>query len=62
MARKMTQEEWRAFGRRRARTPPPSAAGGDGSPHTAPICSVPTAAAVVFTTGEKAVKGRNPAP
>ncbi|GLX16658.1 hypothetical protein [Streptomyces lavendulae] len=62
MARKMTQEEWRAFGRRPARAPAPSAGGGDGSPHTPPICFVPTAGALVFTTGEKAVKGRNPAP
>ncbi|AZM87880.1 MULTISPECIES: hypothetical protein [Streptomyces] len=62
MARKMTQEEWRAFGRRRARTPAPPSPGPDASPHTAPICSVPTAGAVVFTTGEKAVKGRIPAP
>ncbi|RKT03289.1 hypothetical protein BX286_1213 [Streptomyces sp. 3211.6] len=61
MARKMTQEEWRASLR------PPSAAGkppradADGSPHIAPIRSLPDSGHTVPTTGGDTVKSRIPA-
>ncbi|UQW99992.1 PPOX class F420-dependent oxidoreductase [Streptomyces sp. RerS4] len=59
MARKMTQEEWRAFVSRSTRTGKLSTVRADGSPHIAPIWFVLDGDSFVFNTGAHTVKGRN---
>uniref|UniRef100_A0AAU2JKN5 PPOX class F420-dependent oxidoreductase n=1 Tax=Streptomyces sp. NBC_00049 TaxID=2903617 RepID=A0AAU2JKN5_9ACTN len=59
MAKKMTQEEWRAFVSRSTRTGKLSTVRPDGSPHIAPVWFVLDGDAFVFTTGQDTVKGRN---
>ncbi|RSS78348.1 PPOX class F420-dependent oxidoreductase [Streptomyces sp. WAC06614] len=59
MARKMTQEEWRAFVSRSTRTGKLATVRADGSPHIAPIWFVLDGDSLVFTTGKDTVKGRN---
>ncbi|MGW2579954.1 PPOX class F420-dependent oxidoreductase [Streptomyces virginiae] len=59
MAKKMTQEEWRAFVSRSTRTGKLSTVREDGSPHIAPIWFVLDGDSFVFNTGKDTVKGRN---
>ncbi|MET9732614.1 PPOX class F420-dependent oxidoreductase [Streptomyces sp. NPDC006458] len=59
MARKMTDEEWRAFVSDGTRTGKLSTVRADGSPHVAPIWFVLDGDELVFTTGKESVKGRN---
>ncbi|MEV7521264.1 PPOX class F420-dependent oxidoreductase [Streptomyces sp. NPDC091371] len=59
MAKKMTQEEWRAFVGHSTRTGKLSTVREDGSPHIAPIWFVLDGDSFVFTTGKDTVKGRN---
>ncbi|MCB5178416.1 PPOX class F420-dependent oxidoreductase [Streptomyces antimicrobicus] len=59
MARKMTQEEWRAFVSHSTRTAKLATVRADGSPHIAPVWFVLAGDTVVFTTGKATVKGRN---
>ncbi|MFE9465988.1 PPOX class F420-dependent oxidoreductase [Streptomyces virginiae] len=59
MAKKMTQEEWRAFVSRSTRTGKLSTVREDGSPHVAPIWFVLDGDSFVFNTGKDTVKGRN---
>ncbi|MET9696824.1 PPOX class F420-dependent oxidoreductase [Streptomyces sp. NPDC006529] len=59
MAKKMTQEEWRAFVSHSTRTGKLSTVREDGSPHIAPIWFVLDGDAFVFNTGADTVKGRN---
>ncbi|MCX4694828.1 PPOX class F420-dependent oxidoreductase [Streptomyces sp. NBC_01408] len=59
MAKKMTQEEWRAFVSHSTRTGKLSTVRPDGSPHIAPIWFVLDGDSFVFTTGKDTVKGRN---
>lgn len=59
MAKKMTQEEWRAFVRHSTRTGKLSTVREDGSPHIAPIWFVLDGDSFVFNTGRDTVKGRN---
>lgn len=59
MAKKMTQEEWRAFASHSTRTGKLSTVRPDGSPHIAPIWFVLDGDSYVFTTGKDTVKGRN---
>ncbi|WP_030296772.1 PPOX class F420-dependent oxidoreductase [Streptomyces katrae] len=59
MAKKMTQEEWRAFVSYGTRTGKLSTVREDGSPHIAPIWFVLDGDSFVFTTGKDTAKGRN---
>ncbi|MFG2972838.1 PPOX class F420-dependent oxidoreductase [Streptomyces sp. NPDC048331] len=59
MAKKMTQEEWRAFVSHSSRTGKLSTVRADGSPHIAPIWFVLDGDSFVFNTGKDTVKGRN---
>ncbi|KOU24795.1 pyridoxamine 5-phosphate oxidase [Streptomyces sp. WM6372] len=59
MAKKMTQEEWRAFVSHGTRTGKLSTVREDGSPHVAPVWFVLDGDAFVFNTGKDTVKGRN---
>lgn len=59
MAKKMTQEEWRAFVSHSTRTGKLSTVREDGSPHIAPIWFVLDGDCFVFNTGKDTVKGRN---
>ncbi|MFJ8013437.1 PPOX class F420-dependent oxidoreductase [Streptomyces sp. NPDC096339] len=59
MAKKMTQEEWRAFVSHSTRTGKLSTVREDGSPHVAPIWFVLDGDCLVFNTGRDTVKGRN---
>ncbi|MFI5618851.1 PPOX class F420-dependent oxidoreductase [Streptomyces sp. NPDC051567] len=59
MAKKMTQEEWRAFVSHSTRTGKLSTVREDGSPHIAPIWFVLDGDSFVFNTGRATVKGRN---
>ncbi|MFG2714267.1 PPOX class F420-dependent oxidoreductase [Streptomyces goshikiensis] len=59
MAKKMTQEEWRAFVSHATRTGKLSTVRADGSPHIAPIWFVMDGDSFVFNTGKDTVKGRN---
>ncbi|MCX4529351.1 PPOX class F420-dependent oxidoreductase [Streptomyces sp. NBC_01551] len=59
MAKKMTQEEWRAFVSHSTRTGKLSTVRADGSPHIAPIWFVLDGDSFVFNTGKDTVKGRN---
>ncbi|MFA7763534.1 PPOX class F420-dependent oxidoreductase [Streptomyces sp. NPDC048723] len=59
MAKKMTQEEWRAFVSHSTRTGKLSTVREDGSPHIAPIWFVLDGDSFVFNTGKDTVKGRN---
>ncbi|MFF3860160.1 PPOX class F420-dependent oxidoreductase [Streptomyces sp. NPDC002209] len=59
MAKKMTQEEWRAFVSYGTRTGKLSTVREDGSPHIAPIWFVLDGDSFVFNTGKDTVKGRN---
>ncbi len=59
MAKKMTQQEWRAFVSHSTRTGKLSTVLEDGSPHIAPIWFVLDGDSFVFNTGKDTVKGRN---
>ncbi|MET9881713.1 PPOX class F420-dependent oxidoreductase [Streptomyces sp. NPDC006430] len=59
MARKMTQEEWRAFVSAGTRTGKLSTVREDGSPHIAPVWFVLDGDSFVFNTGKGTVKGGN---
>ncbi|MCX5588398.1 PPOX class F420-dependent oxidoreductase [Streptomyces erythrochromogenes] len=59
MAKKMTQEEWRAFVSHSTRTGKLSTVREDGSPHVAPVWFVLDGDSFVFNTGKDTVKGRN---
>ncbi|MFI8259753.1 MULTISPECIES: PPOX class F420-dependent oxidoreductase [unclassified Streptomyces] len=59
MAKKMTQEEWRAFVSYGTRTGKLSTVREDGSPHVAPVWFLLDGDAFVFNTGKDTVKGRN---
>ncbi|MDX3540630.1 PPOX class F420-dependent oxidoreductase [Streptomyces sp. MB09-01] len=59
MAKKMTQEEWRAFVSHSTRTGKLSTVREDGSPHIAPIWFVLDGDSFVFNTGKDTAKGRN---
>ncbi|MFE0581691.1 PPOX class F420-dependent oxidoreductase [Streptomyces sp. NPDC058874] len=59
MAKKMTQEEWRAFVSDSARTGKLCTVREDGSPHVAPVWFVLDGDSFVFNTGKDTVKGRN---
>ncbi|KPI30308.1 putative enzyme [Actinobacteria bacterium OV450] len=59
MAKKMTQEEWRAFVSNGTRTGKLSTVREDGSPHIAPVWFLLDGDAFVFNTGKSTVKGRN---
>ncbi len=61
MARKMTQEEWRASLRPATPAGAPPPAHEDARPYTAPIWSVPHGARPVFPTADNTVKRRIPA-
>jgi PPOX class probable F420-dependent enzyme len=59
MAKKMTDEEWRAFVLDGTRTGKLSTVRADGSPHVAPIWFLLDGDELVFNTGKDTVKGRN---
>ncbi|MFH0517661.1 PPOX class F420-dependent oxidoreductase [Streptomyces sp. M41] len=59
MAKKMTDEEWRAFVSHGTRTGKLSLVRADGSPHVTPIWFVLDGDEVVFNTGKSSVKGRS---
>ena len=59
MAQQMTNEEYKSFMLDRARTAVLATVRTDGRPHTAPIWFDLEGDALVFTTGESTVKGRN---
>ncbi|MEV0961687.1 MULTISPECIES: PPOX class F420-dependent oxidoreductase [unclassified Streptomyces] len=59
MARKMSQDEWRAFLSHGTRTAKLSTVRADGGPHIAPVWFLLDGDHVVFTTGRETVKGRN---
>jgi hypothetical protein len=59
MARKMTDEQWRAFVSAGTRTAKLSTVRADGRPHLAPIWFLLDGEDVVFTTAASSVKGRN---
>ncbi|SEC22925.1 hypothetical protein SAMN04490357_1498 [Streptomyces misionensis] len=59
MAKKMTDEEWRAFVSEGTRTGKLSTVRADGSPHVAPVWFLLDGNEVVFLTGRDTVKGRN---
>ncbi|MER7815364.1 PPOX class F420-dependent oxidoreductase [Streptomyces sp. NPDC096153] len=59
MARKMSQDEWRAFVSQGTRTAKLSTVRADGSPHIAPVWFLLDGDDLLFTTGKETVKGRN---
>ncbi len=59
MARKMTDEEWRAFVSHGTRTGKLSTVRADGSPHVTPIWFLLDGDEIVFNTAATSVKGRN---
>jgi PPOX class probable F420-dependent enzyme len=59
VAQQMTNEEYKSFMLDRARTAVLATVRTDGRPRTAPIWSDLESDALVFTTGESTVKGRN---
>lgn len=59
MAKKMTEDEWRAFVSAGTRTGKLATVRADGSPHVAPVWFVLDGDDVVFNTGAETVKGRN---
>jgi PPOX class probable F420-dependent enzyme len=59
VAQQMTNEEYKSFMLDRARTAVLATVRTDGRPHTAPIWFDLEGDALVFTTGESTVKGRN---
>jgi PPOX class probable F420-dependent enzyme len=59
VAQQMTNEEYKSFMLDRARTAVLASVRTDGRPHTAPIWFDLEGDALVFTTGESTVKGRN---
>ncbi|TLQ42159.1 PPOX class F420-dependent oxidoreductase [Streptomyces marianii] len=59
MARKMSQDEWRAFVSQGTRTAKLSTVSADGGPHIAPVWFLLDGDDVVFNTGKETVKGRN---
>lgn len=59
MARKMSDEEWRAFVSHGTRTGKLATVRADGSPHVTPIWFLLDGDEVVFNTGKDSVKGRN---
>ncbi|WP_405426681.1 PPOX class F420-dependent oxidoreductase [Streptomyces erythrochromogenes] len=59
MAKKMTQEEWRAFVSHSTRTGKLCTVREDGSPHVAPVWFVLDGDSFVFNTGKDTLKGRN---
>ncbi|MFE5818868.1 PPOX class F420-dependent oxidoreductase [Streptomyces sp. NPDC056479] len=59
MAKKMTDEEWRAFVSHGTRTAKLSTVRADGSPHVTPIWFVLDGEDLIFNTGKSSVKGRN---
>lgn len=59
MAKKMTEDEWRAFVSYGTRTGKLSTVRADGSPHVTPVWFVLDGNELVFNTGRSSVKGRN---
>jgi PPOX class probable F420-dependent enzyme len=59
MAKKMTEDEWRAFVSYGTRTGKLSTIRADGSPHVTPVWFVLDGNELVFNTGRSSVKGRN---
>ncbi|MFF7716183.1 TIGR03618 family F420-dependent PPOX class oxidoreductase [Streptomyces sp. NPDC007988] len=59
MARKMSQDEWRAFVSQGTRTAKLSTVRADGSPHIAPVWFLLDGDDLLFNTGKETVKGRN---
>ncbi|KAB2971437.1 PPOX class F420-dependent oxidoreductase [Streptomyces sp. SS1-1] len=59
MAKKMTEDEWRAFVSQGTRTGKLSTVRADGSPHVTPIWFVLDGDELVFNTAASSVKGRN---
>ncbi|MEU2160201.1 PPOX class F420-dependent oxidoreductase [Streptomyces chengbuensis] len=59
MARKMSQDEWRAFVSQGTRTAKLSTVRADGSPHIAPVWFLLDGDDLLLTTGKETVKGRN---
>ncbi|RLU89106.1 PPOX class F420-dependent enzyme [Streptomyces griseocarneus] len=59
MARRMDEDEWRAFLSTGTRTGKLSTVCADGRPHIAPVWFVLDGDELVFCTGENTVKGRN---
>jgi PPOX class probable F420-dependent enzyme len=59
VAQQMTNDEYRIFMLERARTAVLATVRVDGSPHVAPIWFDLDGETLVFTTGERTVKGRN---
>jgi PPOX class probable F420-dependent enzyme len=55
----MTKEEYRSFMLDRARTASLATVRPDGRPHVAPVWFAADGDAIIFTTGEDTVKGRN---
>ncbi|MFD9217121.1 PPOX class F420-dependent oxidoreductase [Streptomyces sp. NPDC059544] len=59
MARKMSQDEWRAFVSQGTRTAKLSTVRADGSPHIAPVWFLLDGDDLLFNTGKETMKGRN---
>ncbi|MEI5010775.1 PPOX class F420-dependent oxidoreductase [Streptomyces sp. PmtA] len=59
MARKMAQDEWRAFVSQGTRTAKLTTVRADGSPHIAPVWFLLDGDDLLFNTGKETVKGRN---
>jgi PPOX class probable F420-dependent enzyme len=59
MAKKMTEDGWRAFVSYGTRTGKLSTVRADGSPHVTPVWFVLDGNELVFNTGGSSVKGRN---
>ncbi|MFP3986425.1 PPOX class F420-dependent oxidoreductase [Streptomyces sp. E11-3] len=59
MAKKMTDEAWRAFVAHGTRTGKLSTVRADGSPHIAPVWFLLDGDQLLFNTGKDTVKGRN---
>ncbi|MEU2110114.1 PPOX class F420-dependent oxidoreductase [Streptomyces sp. NPDC019507] len=59
MARKMSQDEWRAFVSQGTRTAKLTTVRADGSPHIAPVWFLLDGDELLFNTGKETVKGRN---
>jgi len=59
MSRDMTHDEWRAFLLHGTRTGKVATVRPDGRPHLAPVWFTLDGDDVVFTTGERSVKGRS---
>ena len=59
MAQQMTEEEYRSFLLDRSRTAVLATVRADGRPHAAPVWFDLDGDALIFTTGESTVKGRN---